>query len=297
MSRTITHIGFSDESHWNTGRFRSLGLVTLSISELQGIENRTRALLKESDIQEFKWKKVDGAKERFAAEKMCTLAVDYSCKGCLRVDVLVWDTEDSRHNIQGRDDVANLERMYYHLFRNVMRARWPDDAVWKLCPDEHGQLKWDTVRDCLTNVSTSIEVERSLLTGGEFKIRLRTEFGIEEIQPVSSHDHPLLQLADLFAGLAVFSREKFDEFKNWRATNSQQGTLWDCADTDKCPSRSSIERFQVLRQFDRLCKDRKLGVGLNGSKGLLTRDPWNPINFWLYQPQHPYDKAPRKARQ
>ena len=28
MTATVTHVGFADESHWNTGRFRSLGLLT-----------------------------------------------------------------------------------------------------------------------------------------------------------------------------------------------------------------------------------------------------------------------------
>lgn len=295
MSGAITHIGFSDESHWNTGRFRSLGLVTIPINQLQNMENAVRELLDESDIHEFKWKGLRGDKEGCAADKMCELAVN-NAGAEFRVDVLIWDTQDARHNVKGRDDVANLQRMYYHLFRNVMRARWPDNTVWKLCPDEHGQLDWETVQDCLGNVSTSIEVERSLLTNGKFRIRLHKEFGIEEIQPVSSHEHPLLQLADLFAGLAVFSREKYDEFVVWSNSNSEQGKLWDSADASESASRSSQARFQVLKSFTDLCKSRKLGVSLKAKRGLHTPNPRNPLNFWLYQPQHPEDKAPRKEK-
>ena len=212
---TVTHVGFSDESNWNTGRFRSLGLVTAPLEYLDGLARELRHLLEESDMAEFKWKKLDGAKERFTAQKMCKCTVDKACAMQLRVDVLVWDIQDSRHSVHGRDDIANLQRMYYHLFRNVLRARWPNDAVWRLYPDEHTAMDWETVKDCLDAVSTRIELERSLLTGGDFRFRLKRDFGIEEITPGNSREHPLLQLADLFAGLAVFSRDKYDGYQGW----------------------------------------------------------------------------------
>jgi len=34
----ITHVGFSDESNWNVGRFRSLGLITTPLCYLEEIE-------------------------------------------------------------------------------------------------------------------------------------------------------------------------------------------------------------------------------------------------------------------
>ncbi|MBI2264526.1 MAG: DUF3800 domain-containing protein [Armatimonadetes bacterium] len=299
MSRAATHVGFADESCWNTGWFRSLGLVTTSIGSFGTLDGALRTLLRESNVSEFKWHKLGGAKERFAAEKLCNFAVEKACGLLLRVDVLVWDIQDSRHKIAKRDDIANLERMYYHLFRNVLRARWPGDAIWWLHPDENSALKWETVQDCLESVSTAIELDRSLFTGGQFRIRLRREFGIEDIQPVSSKGHPLLQLADLFAGLAVFSREKFPEYREWEEATSQQKRLplFDEADAAKDPSRSSKERFRILNQFDNLCKQKKLGVSLKTRRGLWTPKPENPINFWIYEPQHPGDKAPQKGNQ
>jgi hypothetical protein len=294
MSTKATHVGFADESNWNVGRYRSLGLVTTSVDLHASLENELLCLLKKSEVREFKWKKLDGAKERFAAIKMCEFAIENALARKLRVDVLIWDIQDSRHKIARRDDIANLERMYYHLFRNVLRMRWPDDAVWRLHPDEHTALNWETVEDCIKNVSTTVDVVRSLFTGGKFRIRLRREFGLEEIQPVSSGKHPLLQLADLFAGLAVFSREKFREYQMWNEATSQQKRLFDEADAAKGPSRSSGERFILLKKFDALCKQKRLGVSLNTKQGLWTPKPENPINFWLYEPQHPEDIAPQK---
>jgi hypothetical protein len=294
MSATVTHIGFADESHWNTGRFRSLGLVTTSLNLHAILENELCRMLEESGVSEFKWKKLDGARERFAAIKMCECAIENALARKIRVDVLIWDIQDSRHNVPGRDDIANLQRMYYHLFRNVLRARWPDDAIWRLHPDEHTALDWETVKDCLEAKSTSIEVDCTLSPVGGFKVSLRRECGIEEIQPVSSGDHPLLQLADLFAGLAVFSRDRFADYQKWLKDKSQQVLLFEDADHPSYSSRSSEERFQVLKSFNQACKQRKLGVSLETKRGLWTPDPKNPINFWMYEPQHPEDKAPLK---
>lgn len=290
----VTHIGFADESHWNVGRFRSLALVTTSLDQLECLNKQLVALLNESGISEFKWKSLSGARERFAAQKLCRFVVDQACKRVLRVDVLVWDIRDSRHNVRGRDDIANLQRMYYHLFRNVIRLRWPKPAVWRFHPDEHTAMNWETVQACLEKVSGWIETEAPLLTQGKFRFLLQQEFGIEEICPVASNKHPLLQIADLFAGLAVFSREKFNEYKQWLKDTSGQRPLIEELEEANTPSRSAEERFQVLKGFDTLCKQKKLGVSLQESKGLRTHDPNNPINFWLYEPQHPADKAPTR---
>ncbi len=296
MSPKVTHVGFSDESNWNKGRFRSLGLVTIPVDQLNHCNDEVRYLLKESGIAEFKWKELAGAKERFAAEKLCKFAVESALKRYLRIDVLIWDIEDSRHRIPRRDDVANLGRMYYHLFRNVLRKRWPNEAIWRLHPDEHTAMDWGTLEECLKAVSTQTVIDQDIFTGSQFRLRLQREFGIETIDPIPSQDNPVHQLADLFAGLAAFSYENYDAYKSWRqATTAQQMLLPE--DTPSGPfSRSQQERFQVLQKFNDLCKAKKLGVSLARKPGLSTPNPSNPLNFWLYEPQHPEDKAPVREK-
>lgn len=297
MSAVISHIGFADESHWNSGRFRAIGLVTLPLSAFDAHHRELIQHLKASGVREFKWKKLNGAKDRFAAQKLFDFAIEAASKGTLRVDVLIWDTQDSRHRIKGRDDIANLQRMYYHLFHNVLRERWPNDAIWRLHPDEHTAMDWNTVQDCLEHVANRLEMERLLFTMGQFRDRLRREFMLEEIQPVRSPEQPMLQLADLFAGIAVFSRDQFDAYQKWLAANGPQLELFDDQNDAPDASRISRERFLVLKYLDDACKKNKLGVSLNRKRGLWTPKPKNPLNFWMYEPQHPEDKAPAKMRQ
>lgn len=296
IQQKVTHVGFSDESHWNVGRFRSLGLVTLPACHLKDFEKELGALLlNQSGVSEFKWKKLAGAKERFAAQRICNFAIEKAVAGQLRVDVLIWDIQDSRHRVQGRDDTANLGRMYYHLLRNVLRKRWPNYAVWKLHVDEHTALNWGTIQDCLQAKSVSLQIDNSLFVSNAVRINLYQEFGIAEIKDVTSANHPLLQVADLFAGLAVFSWDKYERYNEWCTDRSPQASLFGDGQRSLRQSHSERERFQVLKHFDDECKKQRLGVSLKTKKGLWTPDPMKPINFWVYEPQHLEDKAPTRG--
>ncbi|OYW04890.1 MAG: hypothetical protein B7X11_02445, partial [Acidobacteria bacterium 37-65-4] len=133
-----SHVGFSDESQHNQGRFRSVALLSMALSDARSWHTALRGLLDESGVAEFKWSRLGGARERFAANKLLNFAVHEARHRRLRADVLIWDTEDGRHKVEGRDDQANLQRMYFHLHVNVLHRRWGHESTWKLHPDMNG---------------------------------------------------------------------------------------------------------------------------------------------------------------
>ena len=293
-----THLAYADETLHNMGRYRGIGLISLRYEHLESLCIALQSLLHESGITELKWQKLDGAKYRFAALKILHCTVKSACAGLLRADVLTWDIQDSRHTVRGRDDSANLQRMYYHLFKNVLLTRWPDGSIWRLCPDEHTGMKWAEVEDFLGKTSTQFEVRCDLFTQGRFSARLKQEFGIEQIMPCQSHQEPIIQMADLLVGLAVYSRISYDRYEQWNREHTQQPSLFSIHTKIAVPlSRSDHERCRVLSEFDAMCKRRKLGVSLKTNRGLKTFDPANPINFWWYEPQHEGEKAPVKEFQ
>jgi len=293
-----THVAYADETNYNVGRYRGVALVTLRLEDAAASAADLRKLLDHSGVAEFEWKQLDDAKRRFAALKMLEYTVGKAMQRLLRVDVLTWDTEDSRHKIRGRDDIANLQLMYYKVFKNVLRQRWPDGSVWRLCPDEHTAMDWDRMEDFLGMASTRLEARQDLFTGGQFRLRLKQEFSIQEIVPSKSLEQPLVQLADLFAGLAVYSRPSYGRYEHWESISSRQLELFEQERGE--PFRLSLsdhERCQVLGRFVAQCKSRKLGVSLKTERGLKTFDPRNAINFWWYQPQNEEDKAPLRSAQ
>ena len=295
-SATPTHVAYADETAHNIGRYRGVALITFSGEHEDALETDLQKILQQADVREFKWTKLRTAKYRFAPLNMVDLAVKHAVTGILRVDVLMWDTQDSRHRFKGRDDQANLQRMYYQLFHYVLRDRWPDGSVWRLCPDRQDAIDWETVEDILYSVGSRIQAEpqTSLFRAlGRASLRLHQQFGIAAISPCNSLEQPFVQLADLFAGLAAYSRTAYDRYVQWERSEDGQLSLFPTEETLSL-SGADCQRFPVISRLNAQCKKHKLGVSLRSYGGLRTFDPRNPINFWWYKPQSVLDKAPSR---
>lgn len=292
---TATHVAFSDESHQNIGQFRGVSLISLENKYYKVISDKLQSILDSNEGSEIKWGKIGGFRERTIGANFLIKSIEYAVKGLLRIDVLVWDVSDSRHTIRDRDDMANLQRMYYHLFKNVLINRWPEYSTWVLYPDENTGMNWDTIEDFLDKVSTTAEIQNDLFTKSRFKFRLKNEFNIEKIIPCDSKDQPIIQLADLYVGMAIYSRMCYPKYCYW--LNSRQPSLFnnEINSTIKL-SRADKERCRLLFEFNRMCKEHRLGVSLDTHGGLRTFNPRNSINFWWYEPQHELDKAPLRHK-
>lgn len=288
-----THLAFADESRHNVGRYRGVAVTSVRAACYREISQNLLALREESQVREVHWKELNGAKERFCASKWIRAGLTYAKAGRLRIDVLAWDTEDSRHKLPKRDDVENLHRMYHHLCSTMLVKRWPNEAIWRLHPDENTLMNWESVHEWLDRKSVGGEVLKpNLVDDGKLRIRFWDWFKLEKIEPVSSATEPLVQVADLLLGLAIYSRETYTKLDSWRKTNVQSALL----DLDETRaerlSGADRERCQLLHDFEYACKSLKLGVSLNSERRLRTPNPNNPINFWWWEPQHENDKAP-----
>jgi hypothetical protein len=268
-----THVAYADEASYNTGRYRGIALVTLSISDAKSINAKLQRIWNELSVKEFKWSKLKSVRSRMAALKIVDLTISLLVSEVARVDVLTWDMEDSRHRMRRRSDIRNLRRMYYFLFRNVLGRRWPDTCYWELRPDE-SSFGADSHLRYLDNPDEMNEDAR----------RAR----VYEIAPIDSRQEPLAQVADFFAGIAVYSRKSFNTYEVWSKTLSPSRASTETAEL----SNADKERCHVLEHLYRQCKERKFPVSLPSAKGLRTRDPHCPINFWWYEPQGDYDIAP-----
>jgi len=92
----ITHCAFSDESHWSKGQYRSICLITLPISNVEFLREKTQAILQCYKIREFKWVELQSSKERIAAIELVKYYIVQATRNNLRIDVLGWNTFDSR---------------------------------------------------------------------------------------------------------------------------------------------------------------------------------------------------------
>lgn len=299
-SNNFTHIAFSDESHWNTGRYRGIALVTMIAENYNHLNGELAEIIKSADISEFGFKKITETKYRILADKICNFTFRKVRMSDIRIDVLTWDTQDGRHNIRFRDDIRNFQIMYYHVFKNVLKRRWPDNARWRLCPDEQEQMDWGDLSEFLDGASVESQIVRKPLGFSKYSIEMKRRFGILDICPKKSHLEPFIQLADLFVGLGVYSREHYDSIERWQKENDTQTTLFRLNNDSKeniSFSRSHQQRCPLVVSFDNKCKDNSMSVSLESNKGFKTIDPTKPINFWWYTPQHEWDRAPTSKQQ
>ena len=288
----MEYIAFSDESYTSAERYRSIGAMSLPYGLTEETNGEIASILKNSGVREFKWKKLKDAKYRFCALKLIEYLLKNIYQRRLRVDVIIWDTQDSRHSIEGRDDIANFGRMFFHLLKDLMKRR-EKEAHWYIHPDERMGIDWETIKECLKSVGKWREYFESQLFGDAFSEQF---FHIREFNQINSAETPCCQIADLFAGMVVFSKNCYQKYATWCETQSNQLCFLGSPDEIECSKREK-ERFHILKEFSEKCKTNKLGVSIKTKKCLSTFKPENPINFWWYKPQHPLDKAPLRDRE
>ncbi|HKB48025.1 MAG TPA: hypothetical protein VKC57_10030, partial [Ktedonobacterales bacterium] len=66
--RPAPHVAYTDETRYNTGRYRGLAMLSLRAEHVAELSAALRGLLDASGVAECKWEKVRSARARFAAE-------------------------------------------------------------------------------------------------------------------------------------------------------------------------------------------------------------------------------------
>lgn len=280
-----THFAFSDDSRHQEDCFNSLCLVTLRADNIRSLIAELRKILKDSGISsEFKWSKLANAKYQFAAEKM----IDFVWRNIdqLRIDILIWNNSDSRHNnVKRRDDSEDLVRMYYHLVATTCSKKWPISGVkWIWYPDEQSSVDWSILQEC-------IRTKKHKCIANLFGKNPEFERVNILVKPAKSHNYSLIQLADLFAGLGAYSWGKFTRFKSWE--NQQNSNSLFGQQFFELSNREKY-RFNILHDFRENCRKRDMKISLSSSHGLKSHNAKKRINFWMYDPQRPSDKAPTR---
>lgn len=248
-SSSATHLAFGDETRYNVGRVRGLGMASAPASEVARLEGELREMLTASGVAECKWEKVRSARAEFAAAKLLRWTLDRAQEDVLRVDTLTWEAESDAQRTAALPYRPRLRQMYKRLLGDILPRRRLADAKFAVIPDEQGLLAWDAL---------AAELPR-----------------VERIVPSRSQDHPLIQLADLFAGLAAYSRERYTTYDRWLSLpRDARVATADLSAADRV-------RCRLLDDFFTVCKYHRLGVSLRTNWGLRTYDvAAAPLGFW-----------------
>lgn len=269
-----THvIGYSDASGWDDSVCASIGLITGVPQAFDAVRQSMKAIGVDS---EFKWETVRTHSKAQVASRALKCMVSLAQEEYLRVDTIIWNQASHRMGYQGHDDMKVLMDMYSQLVSTVLFYRWPSTLSLTHYADQHNGPNWSTIDD-----ATRRRWQRkSDKTGPRHSVDIRP------IEQVDSKLNRMVQISDLFAGLARFSYTDYDHAKVPLGSHPLPGFM----DDHIGPSKATVQRCGVLSGFIRECNKRKLGVSLNPTKrGLVTQPTNRPVSFWFYEPQHPED--------
>jgi len=295
MASDITHLAFSDEHNYDSGsgRFGSIALITMKKESYKTVSSSITNTITEAGVTrtEFKWAETKRANHKKAAIKLVDLSVELALNAHVRIDVILWDYQDARHNIKDRDNIKNFHIMYYHLLTNTLHKFWSDGSIWILYPDETSFVNWGDVQS-FSNIKS---VKRTKGTLFQLSEALKS-YHVRQIKQVESEKSPVSQLADLFAGLIPYSRHCYDKYEAIRI-GKEGRALFETKEVKF--ARLDIKRYEIITQLLKQKEKQKLGISFASSKGFRSLNPSKefPINFWWYEPQHEKDKAAVKIKE
>ena len=295
---------YSDES--KSDGFCSLCAVSLKEENYENISNKLREILSNHKLKELKFTEIRTHRGKIdSAKEFIKFAIENARSGKIRVDLIIWNLNDKRHRVKGRDDKENLERMYYNLLRYIA-GKWQgynDKIDFEFYPDENTEYDFGKIARYLKNTKHG---KRQKWHSIELFGDNLSKFSFDDPQQKISYQEPLIQLADLFAGIGCFSRENGGLYKKWNANiekneNVKLPLFPDSGKEDDVflnKTKTEENRFELIKLIKDYCKKNKITISLN-TYGYLRTDPFyksEPINFWHYDPKGDYDIAPKKKK-
>ena len=99
--------GYSDESGTFHRRYQSIALISGQDTMLSELRKHLSSILDEHGLVEVKFNEVGShrPKVKAASNFVQCATMKFASQKKARIDVLTWDTQDSRHTVQGRDNI------------------------------------------------------------------------------------------------------------------------------------------------------------------------------------------------
>lgn len=275
----VDGILYADESHYTgSHRYRSLACVSVASHSLGRVDNTLRDILVSEGITDLGFTDLRSVRNCRAAVRLLRSIAEFAASGVLQVRTLVWDAYDSRHGF-GTDDLRNLERMYVHLLRDVMGRRWQARS-WEIRPDEQSAVRWNTL-------SRIAEAAASKTAGRDIEVR--------HLEEQSSAREPLIQVADLYAGLTAYYAENGVALSRFRALQEDQQQASIEQRVHPVESNAAVQRAKLIPYIITLHDEQRIHASFSRSGLILGDSVGSPIYTWRYEPQSAEDKAPRRG--
>lgn len=278
---------YSDESGINDGDpYTSVSVVSGEEIMLNCLRDKLAQEISTKRIKEVKFVKVTSHNSTIAqaAKTFINIAVnDFAAFTKIRIDTMTMDNQYLLSAFPNYDREQKLEHMYYCLLSHLGK-QW-NNAQWHFYPDKNSKVRWSRIISFLNQARLHRnKVGKPLL----IKLMLQENplFQFGEVKQLCSIQEPLVQLADLFAGLARFSHEENIDCSRW-LPNPKTGRQSEMklGENDKISGISPTKkcRYELIGELYNLCGKHSLWVSIRTKRHLWTRKQTSPINFWDYK--------------
>lgn len=263
-------------------------MIVISKKYCSEVNEKLNKILKKYEItpKTFKWNKFNSKKKVNALKEFLEYLFGLMSRDIVHIITIIWDIHDSRHEILGRDDKENLSLMYYKLIKSFADDKLKNGDTLTIYPDQNNSIDWTLIEEILPKDGVYNTKELSFCTLCLTKVFVKES---------NTSENALIQIADIFAGLARTSYEDYDKYDKW--LNQSQQSLF--PDEEKKSIDISVKdkhRFIIYQFIDVNSKHKSWSVSLKTNKGFRTYDKFKPLNFWFYIPQHEEDKAHLKNK-
>ncbi len=285
-----SHFAYLDESYYTTDHdFGAISLISFPACIKENLEAKINPIISQFP-SEYKWSSFKSNRYFERSKQIFNILFDLATRGCLRIDSIIWQTNDPRYPRNQTNTGDKLSVLYYLRLRDTMSKRWGQNTSWSINIDEQRQMDWDELKDYIDYASSRLYT--STILGDQYDLEwLRNnpfKYSVEEIQPVISEAEPFVQIADIFAGAAAYSHNESSRLLEWLAYDAPQhppdGVFQRPLSLDVLEpmslTRREINRFKFIKYIQDCCKSEVYQVSLRTKKGFHTFCADSPINFF-----------------
>lgn len=284
----ITHYAFSDESYYTTNdEYGAIATLSTKADCKRKLEDEIKPLLDQIP-NEYKWVKFTNENYYEVSKCIFNILFEYAVCGNLRIDVIIWETNDPRYPRNSTNTVEKLSVLYYLRLRDMMSRRWGRKTHWAIFVDEQHQVEWKKLDEYLD--WGSMNIYSRTIFGKDFDTNWLREnslkYSAESVQQVKSDKEPLVQIADIFAGMAAYSHNKGDKLVEWlkidapqTSNNGARQLAFKFLNKTNVSGRE-LWRNRFIKYVQDKCKSKNYQVSINNKKGLHTFKPASPFNFF-----------------
>ena len=280
-----TYQAYSDESAINpTDRFVSVSVVSGEATILNNLRDYLAEIINNEKVKEVHFGEITGSQRPVtkAAKSFINKVInDFASSRKIRIDTLTIENGYYFNIFPNNTKEEEIEHMYHILLSHIGR-QWNNEK-WSFYPDSNSHVNWENIISFINNTKLIKNRKKPLLV----KIMENNpSFTFNEIIQLISLDEPLVQLADLFAGLARFSHEEQVDCSNIviNKKGAWQGKLKIGVEyrTDIVPKQKQC-RYELIKELYDVCHKHGLYVSIRERKHLWTRKNNYPVNFWDYK--------------